>query len=100
LIFDRGAAGCGQGVEDRGELGTDGVAESACEMPHAVAALVEFEVAAVVLQLVIDGLRPVGVGGIDHGMGEAAQLRRRQDHGVVGEQLLSGLDCFRVEVVA
>jgi hypothetical protein len=30
-------------------LGTEGVGESACEVPHAVAALFEFEVAAVVL---------------------------------------------------
>ena len=69
-------------------------------MPHAVPPLLQFEVAAVLLQLVIDRLRPVGVGGVDHGVGEPAQLRRRQDGGVVGEQLFSGLDRFRVEVVA
>ena len=81
-------------------MGTDSVGESAGEMPHAVAALLQFEIPPVLLQLIIDGLRPVGVGSVDHGMGEAAQLRRRQDDGVVGEQLLGGLDRFRVEVVA
>ena len=91
-------AGFGQRVQDRVQLGTDGVGESACEMPHAVPALLELQVAAVLLQLVIDGLRPVGVGGIDDGVGEPPQLRRRQDDGVVGEQLLGGLDRFRVEV--
>ena len=100
LIFDRRAAGFGQRVQDRVQLGTDGVAESACEMPHAVPPLLEFQISAVLLQLVIDGLRPVGVGGVDHGVGEPAQLRRRQDGGVVGEQLFGGLDRFRVEVVA
>ena len=96
------AAGAGfrQGVQDRVELGTNGVAESTGEMPHAVPPLLQFEIAAVLLQLVIDGLRPVGVGGVDHGVGEPLQLRRRQDGGVVGEQLLGGLDRFRVEVVA
>ena len=67
LIFDRGAAGFRQRVQDRVQLGTDGVGESACEMPHAVPPLLEFEIAAVLLQLIIDRLRPVGVGGIDHG---------------------------------
>ena len=81
-------------------MGTNGVAESACEMPHAVAALLQFEVAAVLLQLIINGVRPVGVGSVDDGVGEAPQLRRRQDGGVFGEQLLSGFDCLRVEVVA
>ena len=57
FIFDRGAAGFRQRVQDRIQLGTDGVGESACEMPHAVAALLQLQIAAVVLQLVIDGLR-------------------------------------------
>ena len=55
FIFDRGAAGFGQRVQDRVQLGTDGVGESACEMPHAVAALLQFQIAAVLLQLIIDG---------------------------------------------
>ena len=100
LIFDRRAAGFRQRVQDRVQLGTDSVAESACEMPHAVPPLLQLQIPAVLLQLVINGLRPVGVGGVDHGMGEPLQLRRRQDGGMVGEQLLSGLDRFRVEVVA
>ena len=92
LIFDRAAAGFRQGVQDRIQLGTNGVAESTCEMPHAVPPLLQFEIPAVLLQLIIDGLRPVGVGGVDHGVGEPLQLRRRQDGGVVGEQLFGGLD--------
>ena len=67
-------------------------------MPHAVAAPFEFDIPPVLLELVINGLRPVGVGGVDHGVGEAAQLRRRQDGGVVGEQLLGGLDRLRVQM--
>ena len=90
LIFDRGAAGFGQRIQDGVELGTDGVGESACQMPHAVPALLQLDIAPVLLQLVVDGFGPVGVGGIDHGMGEPPQLRRRQDDGVVGEQLLGG----------
>ena len=100
FIFDRAAAGFGQRVQDGVELGTDGVGESAGEMPHAVAALFEFEVAAVLLQLIIDRLRPVGVGGVDHGVGEAAQLRRRQDDGVVGEQLLGLINVVGLHVGA
>jgi hypothetical protein len=50
--------------------------------------------------LVIDGFRSVGVGGIDHGMGEAAQLRRRQDGGVVGEQLFGLINVVGLHVVA
>ena len=87
-------------VQDRIQLGTDSVGESAGEMPHAVAALLQFQIPAVLLQLIINGLRPVGVGSVDDRVGEAAQLRRRQDGGVVGEQLLGGLDRFRVEVGA
>ena len=81
-------------------MGTDGVGESACEVPHAVAALLQLQIPPVLLQSIIDRLGTVGVGGIDDCMGEPAQLRRRQDHGMFGEQLLSGLDRFRVEVVA
>ena len=100
LVFDAAGPRFREWVQDRVELGTNGVAESTGEMPHAVPPLLEFDISAVLLQLVIDRLRPVGVGGVDHGVGEAAQLRRRQDGGVVGEQLFGGLDCFRVEVVA
>ena len=96
FIFDRGAAGFRQRVQDRVELGTDGVGESACQMPHAVAALLQLQVAPVVLQLIIDGFGPVGVGGIDHSVGEAAQIGWSQDDGVVGEQLLGLINCFRV----
>jgi hypothetical protein len=45
-------------------LGTDGAGEFAVEMPHAVPPLFQFEVAAVLLQLVIDGFRSVRVGSI------------------------------------
>jgi hypothetical protein len=69
-------------------------------MPHAVAALLEFEVAAVLLQLIINGLRPVGVGSIDHSMGEPPQVRRRQDDGVVGEQMLGAINVFGLHIVA
>ena len=100
LIFDRCAAGFRQRVEDRVELGAHGGAESTGEMPHAVPPLLEFEVAAVLLQLVIDRLRPVGVGGVDHGVGEPLQLRRRQDGCVVGEQLFGLINVLGLHVVA
>ncbi len=90
VIFDRGRAGFRQRIQDRVQLGTDSVGESACQMPHAVAALLQLHIAAVVLQLVVDGLWAVGVGRSDHSLGEPAQLRRRQDGGVFGEQLLGG----------
>ena len=100
LIFDRRGAGFRQRVQDRVQLGTNGVAESACEMPHAVPPLLQLQIPAVLLQLVIDGLRPVGVGGVDHGVGEPLQLRRRQDGGVVGEQLFGLIDASGLHVVA
>ena len=65
FIFDGATAGFRQRVQDRIQLGTDGVGESAGEMPHAVAALLQLQIPAVLLQLIIDGLRPVGVGSID-----------------------------------
>ena len=73
-VFDAAGPRFREWVQDRVELGTDGVGESACEMPHAVPALLQFDIAAVLLQLIINGLRPVGVGGIDHSVGEPAQL--------------------------
>ncbi len=91
-------AGCRQRVQDRVQLGTDSVGESACEMPHAVAALLQLHIPPVLLQSIIDRFWAVGVGSSDHSLGKAAQLRRRQDGGVFGEQLLGGFDCVRVEV--
>jgi hypothetical protein len=76
VVFDRGAAGCGERVHDGVQLRTDGVAEPALQPPHAVAALVEFEIAPVLLQLVIDRFGAVGVGGIYDGVGELVQLCR------------------------
>ena len=52
----------GQRVQDRVQLGTDRGGESALQGPHAVAALLQLQIAAVLLQLVIDGFGPVRVG--------------------------------------
>ena len=57
LVFHGGAAGFAQRVQQGVQLGTHGVAESALQMPHAVAALLEFQVAAVLLPLVVHGVR-------------------------------------------
>ena len=64
----------GLGSGSRVELGADGGGEPAFQMPRAVAALFEFEVAPVVLQRVVDGFGAVGVGGVDYGVGEPPQL--------------------------
>ena len=66
-------------------------------MPHAVPALFQFKAAPVVLQLVIDGFRSVRVGSIHDRVCEPLQLRRRQDDGILGEQLLRRLDRCWVE---
>jgi hypothetical protein len=79
-------------------LGTDGVGESACEVPHAVAALLQLQIPPVLLQSIIDRLGTVGVGGVDDCMGEPAQLRRRQDDGVFGEQLLGSINILGLHV--
>jgi hypothetical protein len=97
FVFDRGAAGCGEWVQDGVQLGTDGVAEPAVQLPHAVPPLVEFEMAPVLLQLVIDWFGPVGIGGGDDGLGDPVQLCWGQDGCLVGEQLLSRLHGLRVE---
>ena len=44
-------------------------------MPHAVAALFQFQIAAVVLQLVIDGFGPVRIGSIDHAVRRSGAAR-------------------------
>jgi hypothetical protein len=50
FVFDRAAGSwCGEWVQDGVQLGTDGVAEPAVQLPHAVPPLVEFEMAPVVL---------------------------------------------------
>ena len=67
--------------QDGVQLGADGVAEFALQVPHAVAALFQLEMAAVLLQLVIDGFGPVGVGSVDDAEGVAAQLRGPQHWG-------------------
>ena len=46
------------------------------------------------------GCGPSGSAALTTAWANRLQLRRRQDGGVVGEQLLGGLDRFRVEVVA
>jgi hypothetical protein len=97
LVFESCAVWCGEWVRDGVQLGTDGVAEPAVQLPHAVAALVEFEIAPVVSQLIVQGLCAVGVGGSDDRLGEPVQLCRGQDGCLVGEQLLSRLHGLRVE---
>lgn len=79
FVFDGAAAGCGEWVQDRVQLGTDGVGEPAVQMPPAVPALFQLHIAPVVLQLVIDGFRAVGVGSIHHRLGEPLQLSGRQE---------------------
>jgi hypothetical protein len=54
-----------QRVEDRIQLGADGRSEFALQQPHAIAALFQVQIAAVLLQLVIDWFGSVGIGSID-----------------------------------
>ena len=68
--------GLAERVQDGVQLGTHSVAEFALQMPHAVPALLEFQISAVLLQLVIDGFRPVRISSIDHAERVAAQLGR------------------------
>ena len=42
------------------------VGEFACQVPHAVAALLQLHIPAVLLQLVINGFGPVRISSIDH----------------------------------
>jgi hypothetical protein len=97
FVFDRSRAGCGEWVQDGVQLGTDGVAEPALQLPHAVAALCQLQMAPVLLQLVIDRFRPVGVGGSHDSLGELVQLCQGQDGCLFGEQLLSRRNGLRVE---
>jgi hypothetical protein len=64
-------------------------------VPHAVAALLQLYIPAVVLELIIDRLRSVGVGSIDDSMGEPPQLGCPQDRCMVGEQLLGLINILR-----
>ena len=88
--------GLAEWIQDRIELGAENVGEPALEMPHAVAALLQFHIAAVLLGLVVDRFGPVGIGSVDHGVGEAAQICRVQDGCMVGEQLFGVLYFCRV----
>ena len=74
----------------------ENVGEPALEMPHAVAALLQLHIAAVLLGLVVNRFGPVGIGSVDHGVGEAAQICRVQDGCMVGEQLFGLLYFCRV----
>jgi anti-sigma factor RsiW len=49
FVFNAAGSWCGEWVHDGVQLGTDGVAEPAVQLPHAVPPLVEFEMAPVVL---------------------------------------------------
>jgi hypothetical protein len=97
LAFDAAGAWFGEWFQDRVELGTDGVGESALQPPHAVAALFQLQVATVLLVLVIDRFGSVGVGRIDDFEREPPQLRRTQDRPMVGEQLLGGVHSLGVQ---
>ena len=70
----------------------EGVGESACQVPHAIPALLQLHIAAVLLELVINRLRPIRVGGIDHSLGEAAQIRWSQDRGACSVSSCSAID--------
>jgi hypothetical protein len=54
-------AGLSQRVQDGAQLSTDGVAELAFQLPHAIAALPHLQMSAVLLQLLIDWCWAVGV---------------------------------------
>jgi hypothetical protein len=62
--------GPGQRVQD--QSGTDGV-EFALYLPHAVAALLQFQMPAVWFQLIIDRCRPVGI----YSVGQSIRDSRR-----------------------
>jgi hypothetical protein len=66
FVFQRGGAGLGERIQDGVQLGADGGGEFACQVPHAVAALFQLHIAAVLLQLVINGFGAVRIGSIDH----------------------------------
>jgi hypothetical protein len=71
-VVDAAGAGFGEWVQDRVELGADSRAESAFQVPHAVAALFQLHTAAALLLLIINGFWAVGIGGIHYCCGEAA----------------------------
>ena len=66
FAFQRGGARFGERIQDRIELGADGGGEFACQVPHAVAALLQLQIPAVLLQLVINGCRAVRISSIHH----------------------------------
>jgi hypothetical protein len=92
FVFESCAAWCGERIQDRVQLSTNRVGEPALQQPHAVAALVEFQIPPVLLQLVIDRFRAVRIGSSHYRLGEPVQLRRRR-----GKQLLRRLDGCWVE---
>ena len=71
-VLNAGVAGLGQRIQDRVQLGTENIGEPALEMPHAVAALLQFHKPAVLLQLVVNRFGPIRIGSVHHSVGEAA----------------------------
>ncbi len=67
------------------------------QVPHAVAALLQLQMAAVLLQLVIDGFGPVRIGSIDDLERVAVQLFGSQHWCIVAEQLLRGFHIVGVQ---
>jgi hypothetical protein len=74
VVVDAAAARPAQRIQDGVELGTHGAGEFALQPPHAIPPLFEFEIAAVLLKLIIDRLRAVWIGGIHHLQGVAVQI--------------------------
>jgi hypothetical protein len=77
FVVDAAGAGFGERVQDRVQLGAEGCGEAAFEVPHAVAALFEFDGAALLLVLVVYGFGAVSLDivGIEAGAGELCMAR-------------------------
>jgi hypothetical protein len=65
LVFDAAAAGSSKRIHDGFQLRTHRIGEFALQLPHAVAALLQLDAPTVLLQLIIDRFRPIGIGGVD-----------------------------------
>ena len=69
-------AGPGQRIQHRMQLRADRIGESAVQLPHAIAALPQLHMPPVLLQLIIDRLRTIGVGSVDYPGGQQPQILR------------------------
>ena len=88
--------GFGQGSEEGLQFGAEGPGEPQRAGPGPVAALMELDMAPVVVELVF-GQGAVGVDGVDDLIGEQSQVLGRQHRGLVDQQFLPGVEVGGIE---